>query len=386
MGKNVLSAPVYRGVHEKATAGGTRSATFAAEETFAEDKTFDPLVDPKGLEHLGPIRRSMPRFVKDGDLWRLTIGIPMAEETLLDTTASMGNNVDLAFAALLGSYEMYTSGTRPLLAGYDVQIATATFNDVDDNRHRGTPVILRSQFEMEEKIALQMAMLIPGRGGAGNHKEDPHFGLFGAAYLTAAGINRYGLKSYHFLVSDELVPETISLSWLQQIFGDEVLTHCAENGFEFKPSTLPDTAQVVSDLQTRAHAFFLHVTGHGDHARVVDLYKELYGPAHFVTLPRGTENLHAVKAAIVGLTEGVLDLQTAEAFLVEHKVRADAARQIVRAVSHIPLGAQMEAEHFGKLPKAGDIFKQKTDLWPMDASDVPATPAGSGEDGDSGWV
>jgi hypothetical protein len=369
MGKNTFSRSAFTRVHDDATKGGTTSATRDAEEKMERGEEMDPLVDPKGPAHLGPIRRSLPRFEKRGKFWFLTRGIPMAEETELDTTGSMGNNIDLAFTALPFSYEMYTSGKTPVLGRYDVQIATSIFNDVMDNVKDHKPVLCRTQFEMDEKIAMQMTHLVPGRGGKGNDKEDPQFGLFGAAYLTAAAINRYGLKYYHFTVSDEPIVETIDLQWLKTIFGEDVIERIKENGFGFDAKNIPDTAHTVMDLQTRAHAFFLQVPGNYD-GIVKRQWKDLYGADHMVMLPDNTKYLHCVKAVIIGLTEGVLDLKTAVDFLREHKVPKTVAENIVFAVSHIPLGAQTLFPNFAKLPKAGDIFKEKTDLWPVDPKKV----------------
>lgn len=363
MPKRVFSRDAYEDIHKKATKGGTDSATRGAEESVKQGKGLDPLVDPKGLSHLGPIRRSLPRFEKQGDLWILTNGVPMAEETLLDTTGSMGDNVDLAFDVLPKSYEML----KPILNRYDVQIATAIFNDLEDTIQDGKAVLARSQFEMAEKIAIQMTLLPPGRNGYGNGKEDPQFGLFGAAYLTAASINRYGLKYYHFTISDEPVVEIIDLRWLKQIFGDDVLERVKENGHNFNETNLPDTAATITDLQSRSHAFFLQV---GNRKDVKNQWTDLYGTEHFISLPDGTKYLHYVKSAIIALTEGVLDMQTIIHFLCEHKLSQPIAEQIVRAISHIPLAAQTMLPNFYKIPKAGDLFRNKTDLWPIDPAEL----------------
>lgn len=365
MGRGRLSRDAYSSVRLQATAGGTQSATHVAEEKARKGKGMDPLVDPKGPPHLGPIRRSLPRFEKQGKLWLLTCGMPMPEETALDTTGSMGNNVDDAFGALPKSYEMETGGDNPVLGRYDVQIATANFNDVEDGE--GTPVLCRTQFEMAEKIAQQMTLLVPGRNGCGNRKEDSHFAIFAAGYLTAARINEYGLKWYHFLVSDEPTVLTFNFTWLKRIFGDDVLDHVRANGFNFTEGRLPDTAQAVCDLQKKAHAFFLQVNDRSD---VRNQWRDLYGADHAIMLPRcGTKYLHCVKASIIGLTEGVLDIEGAEQML-RTNASADEARQIMRAIAHIPIGAQTLAPNFHKLPKAGDFFKEKTDLWPIAEADI----------------
>ena len=384
MGKNKLSRDSYTVVQRFATAGGTRQATHQAEQTF-EVKGLDPLVDPKGPAHLGPIRRSLPRFDKQGDLWMMTLGVPMAEETTLDTTGSMAGNVDKAFASLPESYNMYTSGNAPVLGRYDVQIATGTFGDVGDVERYRKPVLCRSQFEMAEKIALQMSMLVPTRGGLGNNKEDPQFALFGKAYLTQAAINWWGLKYYDFTISDEPVVEVINYPWLKKIFGDDVLDYVEQNGYSFEAGKIPNTAAAVAELQKHAHAFFLQVD---KDPYVTAQWRDLFGDDHFVMLPNDTSTLHFVKAAIIGLTEGVLDLSSTKDFLLEHGATASDADQIVRAIAHIPIGAQAMLPNFGKLPKAGDLFKEKTDLWPVDSAEVASATTDESEKPDkpSGWL
>lgn len=367
MGEGRLSNTAYESVKKKATSGGKASATSQAEERIRQGRGLDPLVDPKGPAHLGPLRRSLPRFVKQGNLWLLTRGIPMSEETLLDTTGSMGDNVEKAFNALPKSYDMLTSGNRPVLGRYDVQIATSIFNDVEDNTRNGKPVLCRTQFEMDEKIALQMTNLVPGKGGFGNGKEDPQFGIFAAVYLTAASINNWGLKYYHFAISDEPLVETIALKWLKAIFGDDFLSAVKENGYDFDEKNIPDTAQTLKDLQKKAHRFFFQVS---DRTDVRDQWSDLYGPDYVIRLPDGTANLHCVKACVIGLTEGVLDLTTAEDFLREHNTSAEDARKIVRAVAQIPLGEQMLCPNFDKIPVAGDLFREKTDLWPISENEL----------------
>ncbi|HCC23097.1 TPA: hypothetical protein DF272_02870 [Candidatus Falkowbacteria bacterium] len=373
MGLRTLTRDAYTNVKSSATLGGTKSATHAAEERVHRGEGLDPLVDPKGPPHLGPVRMSLPRYEKVGNLWRLTVGIPMAVEKLLDTTGSMDNNVNLAFENCQKEYDLYRAGAVPVLHRYDVQMATGAFGDVEDFTRLGLPFYCRSQFEMDEKIAVQMSLMVAAKKGWGNGKEDPQFGLFGAAYLTQARINAYGLKSYHFTVSDEPVVPVINYDWLKHVFGDDVLTHCARIGYQMSANKLPDTAQVVKDLQTRAHAFFLLV----DNSHyVIEQWKALYGSDHFVFLPNGTtEYIHFVNACIIGLTEGVLDLQTAREFLLEHKLSRPEADSVVRAVAHIPLGAQAQYPNFDNLPKAGDLFREKTDLWPVEPSEVENSEA-----------
>lgn len=364
MAKAVFSRMAFTAVKQTATRGGTSRATADAEERVKKGMGLDQLVDPKGY---GGIRRSLPRFEERPDgKWCLSNGVPMLEETLLDTTGSMGNNVDLAFEALPGLYDLMTVGKCPVLGRYDPQVINACFGDTSDD---GTPVLCRSQAEMDVKIAQQLTMLVPSGNGCGNGKEDPQFGLYGAAYLTSASINRYGLGYYHFTISDEPVVETIDLSWLKQIFGKDVLDWAEQNGHTMDAKALPDTAQAVKDLQVNAHAFFVQVASRSD---VTEQWERFYGKDHMIMLPGTTSSLHLVKACVIGLTEGVLDLQSAAEFLQEHAVSKKEAALIVRAVSKIPLGKQARCENFAKIPMAGAIFNSKTDLWPIDPSELAA--------------
>jgi len=379
MGEKTFSRTAYVGVHDKATSGGKTKATQGAEERIRKGLGIDPLVDPKGLPHLGPVRMSLPRFEKHGKLWRLTCGIPMCKETLLDTTGSMGDNVNIAFGVLPGFYDMLTSGRNPILGRYDLQICTSTFNDVED----GTPVHYRSQFEMDEKIADQMTRIASGNG-CGNYKEDPQFALFGAAYLTAASINRYGLKYYHIAISDEPFVPTIDPLWLKTIFGDDVMERTKLNGHDFDIRDLPDTSKVINDLQTRAHAFFLQV---GDRTDVSDQWTSLYGADHVIKLGAdGTTYLHYVEACLIGLTEGVLNLTSAKEFLLEHKLSKNVADRIIRSIAHIPLGAQMLFPNFDKIPMANDLFREKTDLWPVDPNEIDSVTSETSATGGLVWL
>jgi hypothetical protein len=378
MGNRSLSASSYSAVRSMATAGGTRAATHDAETSLKQGLGLDPLVDPKGLPHLGPVRMSLPRLNEVNGLWQLTRGLPMPVETLLDTTASMGDNVQLAFDALPHDYAMLAEGELPVLGRYDVQVATAIFNDVDDSRsHWGeTAVLARTQYEMAEKIAKQMAMLPPGRNGSANNKEDSQYGLFAAAYLTDPRIREWGLKPYHFVVSDEPIGTSFQPEWLHKLFGDDVFDKIKENGFDIGSDFHPDLATVVKTLGERAHRFFLEVPGWRGAAPgttsdyVYQQWSELYDPSHVVILPGSTEHLHFVKTVIIGLTEGVLDLQSVVPYLTDRGLTEHKAEAILDAVAHIDVGAQAKRKGFESIPLAGAYFRNKNDLIPLTDDEV----------------
>lgn len=359
MGRATFSQDAYTQTMSAAHQAG--SHTYRGEERQRQGLGLDPLVDPAGN---GLIRRSLARKDKlESGLWEMTIGTPMLVETLLDTTGSMGQNVRIALDVLPHAYDLFKESDRAVLGRYDLQMITSIFGDVRDGY-----ILNRSHAEMADKIAEQMTMMLPEGGGAGNGKEDPQYGLFAAAYLTAAETNGYGLKTYHFTISDEPHYPHFDVSTLTRVFGKTLFEKLAENGHVVTKGKLPDLAQVVADLKTRAHIFFLQV---GERGGVYQQWSELYGEDRVVVLP-DVSLLPQVQAVIIGLTEGAIDLQLVEEFLLANKVSKENAKQIARSVSRIPIGAQAVLPNFDKIPMAGDLFAEKTDLWPMSKSDAAA--------------
>lgn len=334
-------------------------ATFRAERQAMATGKLNPLVDPSGF---GVIRESLVRFEERPDgLYVVTVGLPVPIEVRLDTTGSMGGNVDVALKVLLKTYEL----SAKMLPDCDPQVAIGIFGDVQDNFP-----LCRPQFEMlAERIVEQLTLMVPERDG-GDTPEDPHYGLFGAAYLTAAYINRIGLKRYDFTISDAPARERLDRSQLTRIFGTEAFDKAAENDHDLPSKGSLSTNEVVTDLLKEAHAFFLQV---GSDSWTTRFWTDVFGAERVVVLPR-THLLAQVQATIIGLTEGTLDLQSAEEFLRTNDVTKDDARAVVRSVANIPIGAQAALPNFGKGPKAGDVFRTKGDLWPMDPSEVPPLP------------
>lgn len=369
MGHSRFTRDAYRRVEERVRASGGVEA-HAKEERKQQGGKTNPLVDPKAF---GLIRRSLPRYTQRADgLWVLSNGTPMAYRTRFDTTSSMGDNVDLAFRVLPQSYDLVSA----VLPRYDLQMGTDTFGDAVD------PVVLyRSQFEMAERIAEQLAMQEPGRGG-GDITEDPDYGLFGAAYLTAAHINGYGLRYYDLTVTDAPFRGCVTHETLVRVFGETVYDVAEENGHTIDRSRLPNTNQIVSELVCQAHAFVLLI---GNSGRTYSRgWIEAYGKER-VIFADSTRHLPYYQALIAGLTEGTLNLRSALKFLLKHGCDKATARALVRSVVHIPLGAQRLAENFDKIPPAGSIFREKTDLWPVDPSEV-ADPDGDEKEGGVDWV
>ena len=361
MGYGTFSRAAFTTAHEEHVPKGARSTTEKAEQQARKTGKLDPLVDPAGYN---VIRRSLLRFEQREDkLWEVTVGTSVPIETRVDTTGSMGDNVDIAMRVLPDAFEQFAK----VLPGCDIHVATGIFGDVGDKF-----VLCRPQFEMlAEKIVKQLTLMVPERDG-GDSAEDPHYGLFGAAYLVAAYINRIGLKGYDFTISDEVAHDEFDERQLVRIFGDEVFDKVTQNGHQINRRNLPTIKEVVNDLLKRAHAFFLQV---GSHPHTTRFWSEIFGANRVIVLPR-TELAPQVQAVIIGLTEGTLDLQSVPKFLEEASLSSTEVRAIVRSVSNIPIGAQASLPNYSKRPMKGDLFKEKTDLWPVDPSEVKdADPA-----------
>lgn len=333
------------------------SATHRGEQRHREGKGLDQLVDPKGF---GVIRRSLNRMGKEGDKFKLLVGPAMLKETRFDTTGSMGDNVQLAFEVLPKSYHLLKEAANAAFWRYDLQIINGIFGDACDSY-----VLCRSQAEMDEKIVEQLRLMVP-EGKGDDVPEDPQYGIFGGAYLTAAQIVKAGLKSYDFTVTDAPGRSRLDPDTLMRVFGNEVFDRVAENGYQIKKSDLPTTKEVVQDLIKIAHAFLIQIGNCDD---VTAFWTDIYGRDRVIVIP-SVKYLPEVEAVVAGLTEGVLTLQTVEKFLVtEAKISAEEAKRIKRAVVGIPIGAQAALPNFNKLPVKGDLFANKTDVWPIGSSE-----------------
>lgn len=336
-------------------AGGDTS--HAGRQRIKDTGKLHPLVDPAGFDL---IRRSLPRYANNQPegIWKLPNGIPMLVETEGDTTGSMHENIKLMFDSLPKLYELLTKGKYAVLGRYDPQIINAIFGDIVDNF-----VLARSQAEMDEKIAEQLTLMVP-EGGGGDGPEDPEYGLFGAAYLTDAFINKYGLKYYHFTVTDADSHGYIDEENLVRVFSDKVFEKVKENRqLSLKKSDLPKTAEIVKALKKQAHAFMILV-GNENYS----YWEKFYGPEHIVQI-ESTEYLPYVQATIIGLTEGVFGLSEVPEYLKSNGLNQSEAKKIQHAVANIPIGAQTQLENFAKIPEKGSIFANKHDLWPIDAPD-----------------
>jgi len=196
--------------------------------------------------------------------------------------------------------------------------------------------------------------------------------------LTATYIQRIGLMGYDFTASDAPAHTRFDESQLRRIFGAEVFEKAAENGHPINIQDLPTIKEVVKDLLKRAHAFFLQV-GKSDYT--THFWTQIFGAERVVIMP-STELMPQTQAAIIGLTEGTLDLQQVQEFLQHANVSESDAKKIARSVAGIPIGAQAALPNFSKRPKIGDLFKEKTDPWPIGSTQVAEESSSEATSGD----
>lgn len=359
--KGTMSREAFEEVRKESTKGGT-SATHASEQEFRRTGKINSLVDPsKG----GVIRLSLRRFTDVNGLLYLPMGMPMSTELACDVTTSMGGNVDKAFHSLPESYGL----SRKVLERYDLQMINSIFQDECDDI-----VLMRSMAEMDKKIAEQLALMVPLRGG-GDFPEDPEYALFGAAYLTRCDISAFGLKTYHFMVTDATSHGRATRECLIRVFGKEVFKKTKENGWDLEEKDEYSVKEIVKDLLKKTHAFVFQV---GSDAS--SYWRNIYGRDRVIMIP-DVDYLSQAQAAVIGLTEGTLTLQNIEQFLIkEGKMSKPRADELIRAVSGIPLGAQAELPNFDSIPLAGSYFRTKEDIKPVSAADVAKMKKGKSKE------
>lgn len=352
MGKDTMSRDTYEAaVKEYVPEEGP--ATRKAEQKALYTGKLDPLVDPAGY---GLIRRSLRRLEKQpNNFWLLTVGTPLPIEISVDTTLSMGDNVDRVLEGLPSIFELLQS-ILPQDC-YDIQMLNETFADIRDRF-----VYCRAQYEMEaSKLVKQLTLMVPERNGY-DVPEDPQYALFSSAYLASRYINQIGLKGYRFIITDAPGRESLDIRQIKRIFGEDVFEIIRKNGFQINPDNLPTTKEVVEDVLRSMHIFVLQVNNNPD---ATEYWAEMCGDNRVIKLPN-TRITPQVTAVIVGLTEGTLRLDQVEEFLEKNKVMQSDAKKIARSVSKIPIGAQTILPNYGKIPRAGALFRKKTDIWPID--------------------
>ena len=246
MGRETFSRTAYTRAKSEHTREG-ESSTKRGEQKVKETGKLDPLVDPA---EFGVIRESRIRLEEGANGFEVNVGTPVPTEYRLDTTGSMGDNVERALRALPSICEL----TSAVLPGRDPHYCASIFGDICDRF-----ILCRGQFEMlADRMVNQLTLMHP-EGGGGDTPEAPYYGIFGAAYLTKAYIQRIEMKSFDFTITDAPGRDTLVLEHLKRVFGPQVIEKVKENGYQISTRDLPSVREVVQDLKKRAHAFALLV-------------------------------------------------------------------------------------------------------------------------------
>src|SRR3989344_5268936 len=247
--KGAWSAVAYASrVTEVSARGGT--ATYEGEDRFRQGMGLDPLIDPSKYD---VTRASKSLLAPEGDVFILKFGVAMPVETDIDTTGSMGKNVDIAFRVQPKVQDLLIQGGSAVLRRYHSQIATGVVQDRSDQFPYE-----RSQFEPDNEVERQMGLLVPERSG-GDNTEDYQIGLFAAAYLTDASITKYGLRGYYFAVGDEIGRDTLDPygQLLKKTFGSK--TDEVEKVLGNTSARSLRTVNIGKILLRNWHGFFLQV-------------------------------------------------------------------------------------------------------------------------------
>ena len=348
MGRETFSVESYRTARRDYGVTQSTNVTKQAEERARKTGHLSEIVDPG----VNPVRFSKIRLNPHQKKWIATLGCPMDIEVSCDTTGSMGGEVDTEMAVLPDLYD----AVAKVLPGYDPQLCLGIFGDVQDRF-----VMCRPQFEMEApKIVNYLKEMAPQRGGCGNHGEDPQYAMFARAYLTNAYTNRIGLKGYHFIVTDEPYHPRLDEDEIRRIFGNDIF----KNELKGMCHELPSVKSMVTELKKKTHQFVLVMRDYS-YSDTLKLWYDLCGDESVIVID-STKQLPAVISAIIGLTEGTIDVIGLEEHLGKY-----GNIDLIAKLSKIDIGAQAKLRHAlpYPVPKAGDIFAKKDDLWPIQPGD-----------------
>ncbi len=356
MGHQTFSTTSYRRARRDYGVTSDTGVTKKAEEQARKSGHLSEIVDPA----VDPIRRSMIRLNPyQNKQWIVTVGCPMDIEVSCDTTSSMGGEVDTEMAVLPDLY----GEVAKVLPGYDPQLCLGIFGDVCDDF-----VMCRPQFEMEApKIVNYLKEMAPQRAG-GDSPEDPQYAMFARAYLTDTYMNRIGLKGYHFTVTDATCHERLNCKDIQRIFGKEIF----DNELKNMDGAIPTMNAMIKELKRKTHQFILVIDAYDS---TVGFWQDLCGENSVIEIS-STRQLPAVISAIIGLTEGSLDIGDLDQHLGEY-----CSTRLIRELSRIEIGAQAKLRHQlpHPVPQKGDIFASKGDTWPLQGENNATSTVNGGE-------
>ena len=119
---------------------------------------------------------------------------------------------------------------------------------------------------------------------------------------------------------------------------------------------IPSMNQMIKELKNKTHQFILVLNSRS----AAGFWRELCGEKSVIEID-STHQLPAVISAIIGLTEGTVDITG-----IDQHLGNKASRNLISQLSNIDVGAQAKLRHAmaHPIPKAGDIFTNKGDIWP----------------------
>ena len=165
---------------------------------------------------------------------------------------------------------------------------------------------------------------------------------------------------------------------MERVFGEHVWEEIAANGNpQITKYEFPDNQSIVAELHKKMHAFAIVRKAYYRGDRTTASWEKLYGKDRVVEID-DTHCLPQIQAAIIGLTEGVLQPMDVEKYLRNHEVSNDNIAAAMPGLRRIKFGAQrILAENAGyHIPQKGDIFAEKTDLQPTDDALPTDQPSG----------
>lgn len=317
----------------------------------------------------GKTRISHNAMVREDDHFVLQNGIALPIMSGFDGTGSMGDNVEIAFRAI-PEFDGMLGGIR---GRYNTQVASAVWQDVQDQRKYGHPVIQMSQFESDERIVEQMRFLIPSKDG-GDSTEDYDLGL---AYLWL-GVQTdiydfYGLKGYACIVADAVGRGSVTASKVQQYLGIEMMQRDRIS-----------TREICTELFAKWHVYFVQV-GTNYRNDATDWWEEVLGPGRTV-LVSDPSLLAEVQAGLIYVTENARpNLSGLSEFLhaggQNRRISPYQIDDLWKWLQDVKpcFGAQTKLENYDAIPKPGDVFAHLRDPWPIGHPRERENPEFAGE-------
>ena len=172
--------------------------------------------------------------------------------------------------------------------------------------------------------------------------------------MTDTYVNRIGLKGYHFVITDEPCHEQLSKSEVKRIFGENIL----KEELKHLDNEFPTVEDMVQELKRKTHQFVLILNDYNYHD-TVSRWKDLCGEKSVIMID-STRQLPEVISAIIGLTEGTLDIGDLMIIL--------AVTTLIWSVSFLRLILTRRHDYVMRchiLSLRRVTFCQKGDLWPI---------------------